>query len=174
MPAGNTDWNWEKIGAIAGVLSLVVAVVALLASRSSPPGHSDVPTYGPTYGPTTGPAPRPGPATETPRVPTQTLAVPREMPAGCADALAAVRTYNRTVGSTRASRSAAANQAYGDMMGADTEADESSVYTILVTLARDFQNLNFISSGALDQSYSEAAGREKSDVRTLESICTPA
>jgi hypothetical protein len=173
VPAGNTDWNWEKIGAIAGVLSLVVAVVGLLASRSSS-GHSDVPTYGPTYGFTTGPAPHPGPATETPPIPTQTLAVPRTMPAGCDHALAAVRTYDRTVGSTQASRSAAANQAYGDMTEADTEADQASVYTILVTLARDFQNLAFIASGALDQSYAEAAGREKSDVRTLDSRCTPA
>lgn len=169
MAKGKIDW--EKRGAIAGIVSaviavpaLVVAVVALSPPQPSPPGPSHSPTYSSL--------PPDPPTTPPPPAPSQTVAMPRVMPAGCADGLAAVKTYNRTVGSTRTSQAAAANQAYGDMMGADTEAT-GSVYTVLVALARDFQNLSAIASGMLDQDYSEAAARTRDDVRTLDSVCTP-
>ncbi len=166
MAAGKTDW--EKIGAIAGVLSVIVALVALRPSHSPSPGPQPNPAYSPTY------TPEPGPPTRHSPEPSPTLAIPATMPNGCTEAHTAIQTYNRTVGTTQASKAAAANQAYSDMMGADTEADSSSVYTILVALAHDFQNLYFIASGQLDQSYSEAAAHTKSDVNTLNSICAPA
>jgi hypothetical protein len=171
------ELNWVAIGSIAAVAGAIIALVAYCAPPSAPasapsPQPTSTPTQSTSPQPVPTPSPTPTPPSSGDGFSAPPLAGSAGLPAGCADADAAIKTYNQTVGTTQTTEAAAATQAYQDMTAASTETDESSTYTVMVTLAADFDNMYLILSGELEQSYAAARARTDSDIGALNDVCS--
>jgi hypothetical protein len=179
----NGDRNWNAIGAVAAVASVLIAIVTLAAqcsasgatSGAAPQASSYSNTYAYSSAPTDSDTPTPFTAPTTPVTDESTSAAPpfalsQGRPAGCDEALAAVNEYgkNASAATTAQARGNVAWNARLSLMSASLDAGEP-VYSQDVALESDF--------GALAQDYwngdSDTAdvARANADIRTLTSDC---
>jgi hypothetical protein len=167
--------KWAVVGAIAAVVAAVIALLAYaIPRRSGPPAPVSVPTAAVTTSyASSSPWYSSSPAQQTTQAPSPAPAVviPESRPAGCDDALAAIRTYDQTAGSATNSEESAASQAHRSLMGDSPEANDAPVSTDINNVAGDFSAMSSILQGALNQSYAAAVQQANSDIRTLDSAC---
>lgn len=115
--------NWEAIGAVAGVVGVLVALAASVSGTTpNPPASMYTPSRQYTGIPPVTPR-NGGP------------------PAGCELGPAAITRYNNTVGSTLDSQQQAAARAYQDLDMAASGIANATIREDLFALGRDFNRL---------------------------------
>jgi hypothetical protein len=181
-----SEKNWAAVGAIAGLASVFIALLAYAddnVSSSPPQIPATTPAQTREVPDTSRPEPEPTtsttdvPVTATPTrtgiTPPPSLSLQPQRPLGCDEAIAAINEYNRTAGSAKSSQAAAASQARQNLMGASLSSSGGAVYSVIVALSRDFQNLEFILTGMVAGDYAAAVARTNDDIDTLRNVCTP-
>lgn len=159
------ETNWVAVGAVAGVASAFVALLAYTV----PPGTVPNPTPTPTNSSmessqNTAPPTSPGPG------PSYTQ--PAATPAGCQEGLYAVNTYYQTVGSTPSSEAHAAERALNEIMNAMEPGATGNVAADLESLENDFGELPADAMGENGPtSYAQQAAATSTDAQLLKRDC---
>ena len=136
--------NWEAIGAVAGVVAVLLALLTLAATvPGNPhpvPAHSWASTYTPPHEYGNPPETAPFPIVTQPG---------GGRPAGCLQGGAAITRYNNTVGSTPYSEQQAAGRAETDIYVAEMGSTSGTIREDLQALSRDFAELAGYASGLM-------------------------